>query len=109
MTVLIDTNVILDYVLKREPFAQSASDCLEYLLINKGKCKSWLTASTITDIYYVARRALNNNTSAKYEDALQIQCADRLKADYIITHNINDFVNSTIQAVTTKEFNDNLT
>ena len=46
MTVLIDTNVILDYVLKREPFADAARDCIERLLSEKEKV--WLTASTIT-------------------------------------------------------------
>ena len=51
MTVLIDTNIILDYVLKREPFAQSALQCLDRLM--EAKAKVWLTASTITDIYYV--------------------------------------------------------
>ena len=134
MTVLIDTNVILDYVLKREPLAQYAFDCLERLLTNKDKYKSHLTASTITDIYYVTRRSLHNNELARgvvekllnafniasvdkndclvaltysigdYEDALQTQCACRIKAKHIITNNIRDFTNSPINAITPKDF-----
>ena len=132
MTVLIDTNVILDYVLKREPFAEDALACLDHLIIKKEK--SWLTASTITDIYYVTRRALRDGEKAKgviakllnafqiaavdktdcvnaldvdfddYEDALVFACAKKIKAEYIITRNKGDFVDSSITVVTPAEF-----
>lgn len=127
MTVLIDTNVILDYVLKREPFAEAARDCLDRLM--SGKAKIWLTASTVTDIYYVTRRALHESAKAKevitkllnafqiagvdksdcidaldigvgdYEDALVSVCAKKIKAEFIITRNIKDFTNSPVPAI----------
>jgi predicted nucleic acid-binding protein len=127
MTVLIDTNVILDYVLKREPFAADALACLDRLII--GKAKIWLTASTITDIYYVTRRALHDSNKAKavvakllsafqvagvdkadclsaldngisdYEDALACVCAKKIKAEYIITRNIKHFEKSAVPAI----------
>jgi predicted nucleic acid-binding protein len=132
MTVLIDTNVILDYVLKREPFAQAAFDCLDQLIINKDKV--WLTASTITDIFYVTRKALHNAAAAKnvisklinafniaavdkndclnalhtkmddFEDALVIQCAGRIKVEYIITRNNKHFINSSVPAISPGDF-----
>jgi predicted nucleic acid-binding protein len=132
MTVLIDTNVILDYVLKREPFAADALACLDRLIISKAKV--WLTASTITDIYYVTRRALHDPEKAKevvakllnafqiagvdkadclkaldngisdYEDALVTVCAKKAKADYIITRNIKDFEKSAVKAITPRGF-----
>lgn len=132
MTVLIDTNVILDYILKREPFVQDARDCLEKLIQNNAKI--WLTASTITDIYYVTRRTLHDETAAKsviikllnsfeiagvdksdcvkaldigmsdYEDALAAQCARRVKVERIITRNTKDFVRSPIPAITPGDF-----
>jgi predicted nucleic acid-binding protein len=132
MTVLIDTNVILDYILKREPFAADALACLERMMI--GKAKLWLTASTITDIYYLTRRALHDSAKAKkvvakllnafhiaavdkadcinaldngindYEDALVVVCAKKVKAEYIITRNIKDFENSAVPAITPKGF-----
>jgi len=135
MTVLIDTNVILDYVLKREPFAEDALACLDWLII--GKAKIWLTASTITDIYYVTRKALQNPIKAKeviekllnafqiggvdktdcvnalepdisdYEDALVSVCAKKAKAEYIITRNTKHFENSIVPAISPVDFLNN--
>ncbi len=132
MTVLIDTNVILDYVLKREPFAADALTCLDRLII--GKAKVWLTASTITDIYYVTRRTLKDPEKAKtviakllnafqvsgvdkadclgaltvglsdYEDALVSVCAKKVKAEYVITRNVKDFEKSAVPAITPSDF-----
>jgi predicted nucleic acid-binding protein len=132
MTVLIDTNVILDYVLKREPFADASRECLETLIADKATI--WLTASTITDIYYVTRRALHDASKAKkmistllntfgiigvdkadclnaldigvsdYEDALVSTCAKKANAEYIITRNIKDFGGSPIPAITPQDF-----
>jgi predicted nucleic acid-binding protein len=132
MTVLIDTNVILDYVLKREPFAADALTCLDRLII--AKAKVWLTASTVTDIYYITRRTLHDLAKAKaviakllnafqisgvdktdclsalnnglndYEDALVSVCAKKVKAEYIITRNIKDFEQSTVPAISPSDF-----
>ena len=132
MTVLVDTNVILDYIHNREPFAQAASDCLEYLFANKAKV--WLTASTITDIYYVTHRAWKDHAAAKsviarllngfqiasvdkadclnaldidmsdYEDALVATCAKRVKNEYIITRNTKDYLSSPVPAITPDDF-----
>jgi len=130
--VLIDTNVILDYVLKREGVAQNTLLCLERLIISKAKM--WLTASTITDIYYVSRRVLQDGTAAKniiakllnsfqiaavdktdcvnalntpindYEDALVSVCAKKVKAELIISRNEKDFRNSAVQALSPADF-----
>jgi predicted nucleic acid-binding protein len=132
MAVLIDTNIILDYVLKREPNAEDAQACLDKLFTTR--TKSWLTASTITDIYYVARRSLNDSAKAKavvakllnaflisdvdktdclnaleldmndYEDALVSICAKKCKLQYIITQNVSDFTNSPIPAITPADY-----
>ena len=132
MTVLIDTNVILDFVLKREPFAETARDCMERLIINK--TKTWLTASTITDIYYVTKRGLRYNEATRdviakllnaygiasvdkndcvnaldldisdYEDALLSQCAGRVKVNYIITRNEKHFASSTVPAISPEDY-----
>jgi len=132
MIVLIDTNIILDYVLKREPFAQDALECLDWLINHKAKV--WLTASTITDIYYVTRRTLHDAAAAKsviakllnafqiasvdkgdcvkaldidmsdYEDALVSVCAKKVKADYIITQNTKHFNQSSVPAMKPADF-----
>ena len=38
-----------------------------------------------------------------YEDALQMVCASRIKADFIVTRNIKDFLISKVPAVTPSE------
>ena len=127
MILLIDTNVIIDYVLNREPFAKDTLECFEKLY--KNKAKIWLTASTITDIYYITRRALHDAAAAKnvitkllnafqiagvdkqdcvkaldagmndYEDALVSVCAKKIKAEYILTQNIKHFGQSSVPAI----------
>ena len=39
-----------------------------------------------------------------FEDAVQVSCAVRIKADYIVTRNTKDFVNSTVPAILPDEF-----
>ncbi|MDR2712166.1 MAG: PIN domain-containing protein [Clostridiales bacterium] len=132
MIALIDTNVVLDYFLEREDFVKSASDCLEWLFVNKARV--YLTAGTITDIYYLARRQVKSTSAAKeiiakvlntfrivsvdgtdcikaleteiddYEDAVLAICAKKIKAESIITRNVKDFTASPIKAITPDEF-----
>ena len=63
MTVMIDTNIILDYILERENFAEIAKKCIKYIAENN--IKAYLTASTITDIHYFVARYVKNNTVSR--------------------------------------------
>lgn len=131
MTVLIDTNIILDYILKRER-AEEALACLDYLFA--GKSKVFLTASVITDIYYITKRTLHDSVQAKaiiakllnafqiaavdktdcvsalgidmddYEDSLVSICAKKVRASYIITQNTSHFTNSPVPAIKPMDF-----
>ena len=58
MTVLIDTNVILDVLLQRQQFLDASSGVI--LLSEKGIVEGFVTASAITDIFFIA-----NNTYPK--------------------------------------------
>lgn len=53
--ILIDTNIILDFALQRPDFGEEAKNLI--LFIAKNHIKSFITASSITDIYYVLRKA----------------------------------------------------
>jgi predicted nucleic acid-binding protein len=115
---LIDTNVVLDALATREPFHAEAERI--FLLTAEEKCQGFVTAGSITDIYYlvrknaseaVAREALRNlfqlfvivdisgkdcehaleSPLADYEDALIAVCASRIGADYIVTRD-EDFL-----------------
>jgi predicted nucleic acid-binding protein len=109
---LIDTNVVLDALAGREPFRAEAEKI--FILAAEEKFLGFVTANSITDIYYLvrknasdatAREALRNlfqvfavvDISGKdcenalespiddYEDALVVACAFKMGADHIIT------------------------
>jgi len=109
---LIDTNVVLDALAGREPFRVEAEKI--FILAAEEKFLGFVTANSITDIYYLvkknasdvtAREALRNlfqvfavvDISGKdcenalessiddYEDALVVACAAKMDADHIIT------------------------
>ena len=131
MKVLIDTNVILDVLTKREPhFKHSAS----FLRLCGRQVIGCIIASQTTDIFYLLRRAGKGMQPAKdiikkltcnvrvlgitaadvqnaltadmpdYEDALLACCAKRQKMDYIITRNEKDFSQAQVPALSPHMF-----
>ena len=63
MTVMIDTNIILDYVLEREHFVEIAKEFMIYVIDKNHRI--YLTASTVSDIYYLALRDKKDAAIAK--------------------------------------------
>jgi predicted nucleic acid-binding protein len=134
MTVLIDTNVALDWMLQREPFFENAQ--LVINAVEKGEIFGLISASAITDIYFLSKRELKNNAKARvvlrkllniikvsavdentiynafnlewpdFEDAVQYAVAENIDADYIVTRNTKDFATSEIQAITPSDLLD---
>lgn len=132
MNVLIDTNVILDAVTGREPYNEHAEKLL--LFITEDKLKAFITASSVTDIYYLLNKYLHNKEQAQqvliklfsefeiidvtrgdcekafnltmndFEDALLATCAKRKKLDFIITRNLKDLTGSPIEAISPADF-----
>ncbi len=64
MRVLIDTNVVLDFLQEREPFVENAARLFER--IDAGEIEGFIAATTITNIYYIVRRAAGR-TVAQYD------------------------------------------
>lgn len=60
MKLLIDTNVVLDLLLNIEPFCNEAAKVLN--LSDRAEVKEYISASAITDIYYIAYRQLRDKT-----------------------------------------------
>lgn len=54
MKVLIDTNVVLDVILDREPFVESAAAL--FGLVEVGRLQGYVSATTITNIFYIVRK-----------------------------------------------------
>ncbi len=54
MRVLIDTNIVLDFLQEREPFVEDAARLFQS--IDAGEVQGFIAATTITNIYYIVRR-----------------------------------------------------
>lgn len=130
MKVLIDTNVILDVLYKREGFYEDSLKI--WKLCETRKLDGYISALSIPNIVYILRRELDpektleviNNINLvfkiydlkseiimqaaekktkDYEDALQMVTAQKLKASFIVTRNIKVFTGSKIIAVKPSE------
>ncbi len=132
MKILVDTNVILDMLAKREPFFASAAKVV--LLSAQEKIEAYITSNIVTDIYYIARRHYMRENEARdilykllriigvldvghrdclkalelpmedYEDALLAVCAKRVNADYIVTRDIDHFRSSPVPSISPDDF-----
>ncbi|MBQ3442489.1 MAG: PIN domain-containing protein [Selenomonadaceae bacterium] len=132
MLILIDTNVLLDVIARREPyviFSEKVIDLCRQEIINGA-----IAGHSVLNAMYVLRKnftlterkeiflslceflyvesvdfgkivqALKDDDFSDFEDCLQMQCALSLRADYIVTRNVKDFAASEIPAVTPEEF-----
>ena len=127
MKLLIDTNVILDVLLKRDPFYRTAANVLK--LAQKDEIQEYISASAVTDIYYITHRQLKNKDAAikmlkqllsvvsvasvsqreidnalmlawqDFEDSVQYSVALLHDMDAIVTRNPHDFLNAHIRVV----------
>ncbi len=132
MRILIDTNVILDILQKREPFFADSYRALRKAIEGDAECL--IPASAATDIFYMLRKALGSAQQAKeqieqlaqlvsfadvqgmdihtalmrampdFEDAVMDAVAERNEASYILTRNIKDFAGSVVPAILPADF-----
>jgi len=54
MNILVDTNVVLDILLNRQPWYENSA--LIFGLSQQNKIKSYVSASSITDIFYITQK-----------------------------------------------------
>ena len=118
MQVLIDTNVILDVLLNRNPLVQ---DAVNILKIPEDNMQKFVSASAVTDIYYIAYQEIRDKIKVKdliktllqvvhvadvaeanilaalnsdwtdFEDSVQNSVAESHNYDVIITRNKGDY------------------
>ena len=60
MKLLIDTNIVLDVLLKREPFYKNAVKVMN--LAQYDDVQEYVSASAVTDIYYIAYKQIKDRT-----------------------------------------------
>lgn len=132
MKVMIDTNIVLDVFLQREPFFRASYEVMKQSALEK--LEGFVSASAATDIYYLLRRSLKDDGKAKdsmekllqlvgiadalgedvhaavasnmtdFEDALVASIAERCQMEYIITRNTKDYLESPVKALTPEDF-----
>jgi len=132
MITLFDTNVVVDVLLKREPFFKDSFSALSAAA--NLSVDGIIGTSAITDIYYIVNKEMKDKEKSlnsifgilkilllvettpqdiftartlgvsDFEDAVIVVVANRNKADYIITRNVSDFANSPVPAISPKDF-----
>ena len=130
--ILIDTNVLLDYLLERKPFFEDAKKVI--LSCTEGNTKGCIAAHSISNMFFILRKdydakerreillnlckifdvegidkaklisGLENENFSDFEDCLQMECAKSYKADYIITRNVSDYETSKVKAIMPKDY-----
>lgn len=132
MVILVDTNILLNYLTNRQDeYLKQSIQIVE--MCARGVFIGYVVFHTLSTLWYVLRKrshkerrqnlrdiceifsvasaskneiidAINRDFFVDFEDCLQDKCAKEVGADYIITCNTKDFENSEIQAVNPKEF-----
>lgn len=132
MRALIDTCIVIDALQSRQPFS-SAAQAL-FLAVANRRFDGFLTAKSITDIYYLTHRATHSDTETRrilttlfqlfdlldtrgmdcrralssditdYEDAIMVESAIREGMDCIVTRNLRDYAKASIPVYTPDDF-----
>ncbi len=93
MKVLLDTNIIVDDALEREPFWETSEQVL--LLVEQGQLEGYISASTFSDLYYIIRKARGRVWTLNYLRQLvtfcQVATVDRDAIAMALTANFSDF------------------
>ncbi len=131
MNVLLDTNVILDVLLDREPFSTDAAILLAK--VERSEIIGFACATTITTIHYLSTKMLGPKAAARhiesllalfviapvnrlvlenafavkfsdFEDAVLHEAAVHAGVQHIVTRNIKDFKNASLPVYEPKNF-----
>lgn len=131
MRVLLDTNVVLDFVLQRQPFFIEADQI--FLRLRNNKFKGFVSPITPINVFYTTRKEIDKTSAFiaieellnlveisksnnqiyqnalsinfnDYEDAVQHECAIAENLDAIVTRNPKDFKNALVKVFSPDEF-----
>ena len=132
LRILVDTNVLLDYLLCRSPYDRAAEQIV--VSCKQRRLAGCIAAHSISNMFFILRKvfsvaerrklllsicelfevegidkakilnALADETFSDFEDCLQKECAAAFQADYIVTRNCADFKSSGIPCIEPTEF-----
>lgn len=125
LRVLLDTNIVLDWLLDGKPWADEALPLWQAR--DTGRLITYIAASILTDIFYIARRQVGIPAAltgidrclalevlpvdkaillsartlpgSDFEDNVGIACAEAERLDFVITRNTDDFSHSSVRAI----------
>ncbi len=129
--MIVDTNVVLDVLLEREPFVKPAVEV--FCLVEESRIDAFICATTITTIDYLLVKSLQKTTARKalrrlislfeiatvnrpvieraleskikdFEDAVLNESGKMAGADFVITRNTKDFSGSSLNVCDPNEF-----
>ncbi|MCB0595522.1 MAG: PIN domain-containing protein [Lewinellaceae bacterium] len=129
--IFLDSDVVIDFLMKREPFEVESMKIFEYSLRNQ--LTIGLSSLSISNIYYIIRRVEDKKKAIDkvrsiiklteilsvdksmveksaysefkdFEDGIQYFCADFHGYKTIITRNVKDYSKSSLSVLTPKEF-----
>ena len=129
--LLVDTNIVVDLLTRREDFYREAQDL--FTLSDEGKVKLLVSSLTFANTHYLLNRYKNKDEARKilikfkvlvkvaklddkiielalasdftdFEDAIQYYTAVENGVDVIITRNLRDFKTSKLPVLTAKEY-----
>ena len=130
MKILLDTNIILDYALVRQPFYDLADRI--FARIEQKQIIGYVSASTVSDLYYIMRKPRGKEWTLKFlkqlsnfcqiatidsemvnealnrhykdfEDDLQYYVAIYNNLDAIVTRNPEDFPANALKILTPEQ------
>ena len=131
MKVLLDTDVIIDVAIDRQPHAEYSAIIID--LAESFRIDAYIAWHSIANFYYLVSAASGDKKTRlfikellqitavaetttsdaifaldahlrDFEDALQLAAARKCSAEYIITPNIKHYRNSIIPAITPQQF-----
>lgn len=131
MVLLIDTNVIIDYLSEREGFFEPADKIMKFC--SRDDVQGYVAFHSLANLWYILRHkldserrkllmticsllqitgashsevvaAIKNEAFKDFEDALQDKCAAAVHADFLVTRNVKDFAFAETKVITPADF-----
>lgn len=131
MRVLLDTNIVLDFILVRQPFFTEADQI--FIELQNNKFKAFISAITPINAFYTTRKEKGKEIAFEaieellklvqiarcdknvfqnalslgfddYEDAVQHECALAENLDAIVTRNTKDYKNASMTIYSPNDF-----
>ena len=128
--MLLDTDILVDAALNREPFSGPTSELLD--LLGRSEQRAYVAWHTVSNLYYILYRSEGDAVARQYilghlrivyvaqtgtedllyaaslpmrdfEDAMQVAAARACGARHIVTRNTRDYARSPIPAISPQE------